>query len=443
MVSSTAPGGGGLMRHATIIAVLLCVSCGGANESQAPEPAPDTAQPDDAVIAKIHTALASHELPVFPLQTPDFDTPTLDGQGVILDDSRQNAYHPSMIARYALRLYQLWRLDPSRMDYIASALIQTDWLVANLDCNGLFGVWRYPFAASFGAQPGWASGFGQAHGIVALLVLSRFVADPQPYLRAVLCATRAFPVDVADGGLLTPDRGNWYEEYAVASRPGVLNGHIFALAGLHYGCEFAEWEEFCTLFERGVEAVRARLPTYDAGFTSLYSLVEGNYASPAYNDLHGAALKWLHEVTADPVFSQYAEQFADYAAGTFTVTASHSSDADHGSQRLSDGLMWYGYWSGYRFPLTLDIDLPQEQSVRRLSLFFVGDEPAPFSFAADDGEFVAAGAPVITARHTTDVHRTTAAVYDVGVIARRVRLRFDAPLATGVMALRELDVLHY
>jgi hypothetical protein len=193
---------------------------------------PQEDQEAEAIVERIQ----GKPLPNYPFNPPPISDPTVDSSGV-LHDTSTNTYHPTMIARYALRRYGEWRADPTRSDSIEAALAQTQWLVDNLDCSTGHGTWRFDFPASFDTPPGWASGMTQAHGIVALLALAQFSPDPKRYVSAAMCATRAFGLDVDEGGVLTATReGSWYEEYATPSRSGVLNGHIFALGGLYYGC---------------------------------------------------------------------------------------------------------------------------------------------------------------------------------------------------------------
>jgi hypothetical protein len=386
---------------------------------------------EDQEVQAIVERIQGKPLPNYPFNPPPISNPTVDSNGV-LHDASTNTYHPTMIARYALRRYGEWRADPTRSDSIEAALAQTQWLVDNLDCSTGHGTWRFDFPASFDTPPGWASGMTQAHGIVALLALAQFSPDPKRYVSAAMCATRAFGLDVDEGGVLTATReGSWYEEYATPSRSGVLNGHIFALGGLYYGCRVTGWEPWCTYFERGMAALKERLPKYDLGFTSNYSLVPGNFASPGYHDLHIDMLLWAYEVSQDPTFLEYADRFQDYVGGVFT-------GAD---PVLTDSLLWYRS-KMVSEPLRLEFDA--NVTVTGLSVFFAEHiEPLPVHYAAIDelgtaGPWKTISVAAITAQHTTGAYRTTAAAYKLPAIdLRAIEIAFDAPIA-----LREIDVYH-
>lgn len=427
---------------------LLLSACGGEGGNEQ-KPAQPPEQPQLSEAQRVSQALASHSpLPLFPITPPTVEEPLLDGNGVILD-KRNNSYNPAVIARFALERYSRWRTNEPQNgeDWIDTARRQTDWLAANIDCKEGLGVWRYPFPASFGAEPGWTSGFANAHAIVALLIMSRFIQDPERYIEPALCAVRPFEVDVERGGFVTSDlAGPWFEEYATPMRSGVLNGHIFALAGLHYTCINANYQRACNLFHQGSAALKGRLPRYDTGFTTKYSLIDNNFASPGYNLLQADLLDWLHSVTPDTTFQHYAALFRDYDAESALITASSTVDPiGHGIEHLNNGYLWYGYWSAYVSAI-IDIHMGQNMPVRALIVAFPA-EPLPFEYAivADDGSvgpYTAAPTPQQSA-YTLAEFYTVVGVYQIGVNARRIRLRFSTPIpGTKVIALREINVLH-
>lgn len=436
-------------RSWRLYALLLALSgCGGDEDggNQAPPPPPLSDS------RKVDLALAAHApLPVFPLTPPTVENPLLNENGVILDE-RNNSFNPSIISRFALERYSRWRTNqPSTgEDWIKTALRQTDWLAANLDCQSGVGVWRFSFSASYDAEPGWTSGFANAHGIAALLIMSRFIPDPERYIRPALCALGPFEADVEEGGFVTMDSaGPWYEEYATKARSGVLNGHVFALAGLWYACTYGEVTRACTLFDKGAVTLRARLPRYDAGFTSRYSTLTQNYASPGYNQLQSQVLAWLYGVTNEPVFKSYADLFADYEADQYELVASYTADpVSHGTDNLNDGYWWYGYWSSYGPPPTIDIDMATVESVRAVAIAFAGDELLPFEYAivgpdGAAGPYLPSPEPTSPTHYVLNEFRTSVGVYPLGISARRIRLRFTVPIpGTDVTALREINVLH-
>jgi hypothetical protein len=438
------------MRRLIVLVALALSACGGDSASSGGSNGNGNDLPP---VQRRRAVLAANgTLPLFPLTPPLFENPKLSPAGVLIDD-RNGTFNPAMVARFALERYSRWRTkQPTNgEDFIATAVKQTDWLAANIECKAGVGVWRYHFPASFDAQPGWASGFANAHAVAALLIMSRFISDPERYIDPALCAINAFDVDVADGGLKTTlggGGGKWFEEYAVPSRSGVMNGHVFALAGLDYACRYAKINKACELFEDGFIALRTRLHLYDAGFTSMYSLATDNFTSPGYNQLHSQVLYWLEGVKPDPTIKTYADLFHDYEAERNSPIASFTADTvGHGTNQLNDGLWWYGYWSAYRLPVTLDVEIPSG-TASRLALAFAGSTALPFDYApieADGtvGAFKPAPPPTISRPYTQQEFVTLVGVYDIKLSAAKVRLRFSTPIpGTDVIALRELNVIH-
>jgi heparosan-N-sulfate-glucuronate 5-epimerase len=104
----------------------------------------------------------------------------------------------------------------------------------------------------------------------------------------------------------------------VPSRPPhhILNGHIFALFGLHDYARSTGDARASELFEKGVDAVRKRLPDYDLGIWSKYSLNphsgwrdHWNVAAPIYQQVHVDQLRFLHAITGDSIFEKWAARW--------------------------------------------------------------------------------------------------------------------------------------
>src|SRR5690606_1995799 len=133
-------------------------------------------------------------------------------------------------------------------------------------------------------------------------------------------AIRAFSIDMDKGGVATKTPyGIYFEEIA---KPGfrstkVLNGHVSALQAVWLWAQVSRDPEFATLAKAGIDAVRADLAHYDAGFLSWYDqdmTLKERHIAPRmdYNNLHVTQLAWLYHVDKDPAFLDYALRFSGY-----------------------------------------------------------------------------------------------------------------------------------
>jgi hypothetical protein len=112
------------------------------------------------------------------------------------------------------------------------------------------------------------------------------------------------------------EAGNvFYEEWALLPALHILNGHIFTLFGLYDYSRATGDERARELFEAGADAVRNRLPDYDTGFWSRYSLDtprlynHWTIAAPIYQQVHIDLLRFLYKITDDEVFARYANRW--------------------------------------------------------------------------------------------------------------------------------------
>lgn len=253
---------------------------------------------------------------------------TFDDNGVIQVDYDQRrggagvVYNPITIAIYGRALYRKY-LDTGAESDIQAARTQGDWLVANqVERNGA-GIWVFPFdRPAFNIDRPWVSGLGQGYGIGFLLELHS-VTGNDIYLDTAQAALQAFTLSVENWGVKsTDDKGRvWYQEVAKpgAYRSHILNGFIFALAGLYLYYQYTGDLTTHKLFKQGVASLRHYLPKYDADCISLYHAFDPD--GPAriksaprgkYNLIHTNQLLWLYSVMDDPRFLKYALRFYRY-----------------------------------------------------------------------------------------------------------------------------------
>lgn len=216
------------------------------------------------------------------------------------------------------------------------------------------------------------------------------------YIHAAEYTFGSFTVPVSAGGVATFENDiAWYEEVADEGAPSskILNGHISALAALWTFWKWTGDADVKHYLDIGIAAVRRDIALYDAGVISYYSQYPTNprvFAPQGdYNTLHVQQLLWLYEITAEPVFLEYALCFASYDAPAWEITAAGSTDpVGHGPDNLFFQ-MGNKYWSHNKFPTWVQLDLGMPQVIEGLALFghTANATPRDFQvFVSEDSE---------------------------------------------------------
>ena len=221
---------------------------------------------------------------------------------------------PVTVAQMALGHFELWLQD--RDDSRLNEFIRcADWLVSNhRACPGFKSGWSYDYVHErLGIGPSFISAMGQGQGI-SVLLRAHQATGKSVYVDVARQALEAFFYPVEQGGISHPfDDGTcFYEEYPCAPRSHVLNGHIFAIWGLHDYAVHLKDDRAAALFDKGVQALETRLPLYDVGYWSRYCLYPHrvpNVASPFYHELHIAQLRSLFKLTGMVEFDAYAKRW--------------------------------------------------------------------------------------------------------------------------------------
>jgi hypothetical protein len=238
-------------------------------------------------------------------------------------------YVISAIDQYGLGSWDLWLAtrEPARLDAVRR---QADWLVANqtVDGDGV-GTWlhRYDVGGEHRVQAPWISGLAQGMSI-SLLLRAWQATGHEPYREACARALRSFGAPVGRGGVRAADEAGrtFYEEVPSDPPRHILNGHVYALLGIHDYFRVTRSTEVAALFEAGAGALRANLPRYDTGGWSRYSLTRKRtltnhfaLASPQYHRLHIDMLRVLHSITGERAFQEQADRWERCLGGPFDL----------------------------------------------------------------------------------------------------------------------------
>ena len=162
----------------------------------------------------------------------------------------------------------------------------------------------------------------------------------------------------------------WPEEVAANGSPShkILNGHIFALAGVYDYLKYTGDSIAEKIFEGGVKAVKNNLDLYDAGYTSYYSDINYKGKKPfaprnGYHVVHVMQLLWLYDVTNDVAFLKKAMKFQAYEINYGNITVSSSVNAKTNGPSKMNLTFGNNYWSSSIFPVTIILDMLKEETL--------------------------------------------------------------------------------
>lgn len=229
----------------------------------------------------------------------------IDRLAVLTSDRR--LANPVSIAQHGLGAWQRRSEGDRWLDVVSSV---ADWVCAEHDEAGLI---RYGFGMphTYDLHPGWASAMAQGES-ASLLVRAAGALERPALLDEAIELVEPL---IASGSELvdeTPE-GPVLQEYPTSPPSHVLNGWIFALWGLYdvglaTGCARATMA-----FERGMEALSARLALHDTWWNwSRYDLFPHrltHVTSPFYHRLHVEQLRALDVLVPDRDFNSTASRW--------------------------------------------------------------------------------------------------------------------------------------
>ncbi len=221
---------------------------------------------------------------------------------------------PVTVTQMALGHYDCWLEDQSeeRVDTIRRC---AEWLCEHHgSCPAKLDGWSYHFDhGRLGIRAPFISAMGQGQGISLLVRAHKIIGDDR-YLETCHQAMKPFYEGLADGGVTAylPDNGIYFEEYPCQPYSHILNGHMFALWGVHdYGI-YLDDDKALQLAQAGADTLAKLLPRYDIGYWSRYGLFPHptpNVASPFYHELHIAQLRAMHLMYRHQVYADFADRW--------------------------------------------------------------------------------------------------------------------------------------
>jgi hypothetical protein len=245
-----------------------------------------------------------------------WSTERFDARGVLVS-GLDRTYHPIRIAQFALEQFGLWR-EHGDVRARQRFLAQSRWLLEHQQLQrNIPGCYPFPFAwPRYGAPAGFLSAMAQGEAVSVLLRAAQ-TTQSDLYVHAAVRAAQPFRHSICEGGVSwTAPRGDLiFEEAATAEPAHILNGWIFAAWGLFELRPYAAWAG--EMFDRSIDTLLERLPLYDSGRWSYYSLAleRGGFrrlATLKYHAFHIAQLHVLASMTGHAAFEETACRWQGY-----------------------------------------------------------------------------------------------------------------------------------
>jgi len=292
--------------------------------------------------------------------------------------------NPTFITAYANAIYRdfIQGDKKSRGDFLK----QVDFLINSASCDEQGCYWAYHFVNEYYDAPeGWYSGMTSGR-VLGVLIRAHHITEDQHYLRFAEKVFKKLSMPLKEGGMSTyTQNGVWIEEVAYDNAKSfkVLNGHVFGLAGVYEYARYLNDEEIIEYSEKAVNAVLGSLDDIDAGYISYYSesmpskMLRPFAERGGYNSIHIMQMLWLYEISGNVSFLEKALKFQNYENFEPIITSSFSTNPTTNGPEKMNLTFGNNYWSSYRLPVVLDIDLGGLQILNGINIIGHTPESAP------------------------------------------------------------------
>lgn len=393
----------------------------------------------------------------------------VDNEGVVLVNNRYHITEIARVALFAINNYKKTGKEEAKQIF----LNQMKWIENNFYETENYGFWYFDQDSPlYYLNPGWPSALSQGWLMNACLEAFHLTGEKR-YALLVEKALKAFMVPVENGGFMRNwDEGElWFEEYSTERPSRVLNGAIFGLESVYNVYQDTKSELALKIFESGVATIKNHLQDWDAGWTSRYNLADwkNEVTMEHYHEIHIIQLLWLHRVTGDPVFKEYARKFLENDRNDFfkgvryelppkmtEITAGYTIDPkQNGTSNLLNDIWAFGnFWSSHQ-PTDLTIDFGQfRKNIKGLTLFHVNEKSKDVNFklyvwdeTKKDWRYVQAFIPKfikdkISVYNLTDTFETYVEHFKIAQSAngRKVKLVFEAT-PDNIIAIRNINFI--
>lgn len=202
-------------------------------------------------------------------------------------------------------------LDSKKRSHADYVLKVSDYLVgmAEKRDSGVWLIMDYDDEEQVNGQP-CAMNNGEA---ISVLCRAYVLTGKSEYLEAASSLVLAFKNEYGLEGVSGSIKHNGLVWYLEAGK-FILNGHNYALFGLHELSTLTDDPLHLKLFRDGLNSLCQSVHLFDCGFWSWYWLNEPKYISSAmYHNLHSTQLMALYRMSDEEVLKKYSNVFRYYA----------------------------------------------------------------------------------------------------------------------------------
>lgn len=252
----------------------------------------------------------------------------INSNGIPLSSYKGQNYfeHPTVIAQYALGIFELLHKKNFSDDELRNKFIKIAWWFDDNKVNIKDGKgWLidvlYP---DWGVNKPWISAMTQGE-VISVLSRAALLSKNEKFEKLANEALVPFDYHVNDGGIVNHFHSiSIYEEAPIKNKTtAVLNGFIFSLFGLYDLILLNNNEKANMLFKNGVNSLIKLLPFYDINNWTRYRLMEypkKYYSSYTYHILVIEQLRAMYYLTGEKIFYEYSKRWFDYSKNIFNKT---------------------------------------------------------------------------------------------------------------------------
>lgn len=245
-----------------------------------------------------------------------YDITQTDEKGIpfLIEGTIGKQRNPMTICNKALAYFDNYQKGDSsqRQLFINCA----DWLAGDTIHRDSFAVLKYNYNwAYYNMIAPWRSGLANGVSLQVFIRAHQLTKD-EKYLSVAKQIVNSFYVEVDSGGVTykSADEGWWFEEFADegGNVSRVLNGHMFAMLGIHEYGNYAHDSTAKVLFNNGLIALRNNIAKYDNENGHSFYDQRGTLANLKYQKIHVDLLSQIHKISGDNTYKFYSDKWKEY-----------------------------------------------------------------------------------------------------------------------------------